>query len=155
MERRLGEFNNNYTGPDVFFVWNGHTERWEIWSELRGVSHPDALNEQYDSDRWFSDRSCWGRKLVSWAHRDEQFLDVGYASLNEGVFDALRQADTWSDRLWYEEHVDEPGFAAERATMAARSETIREGAAYFRKYDRTLVAPHGGSQRAAWRHRIR
>ena len=165
--RNLKEFNDSFAGPDVFFVWNPHPifdkdgkaidqePRWEIWVELREVSHPDARNTSNPkTDRQFEGHG-WARKLQTWCHRNHTFHDDGYAGLDCGVFNVLREANTWRNRRFFEEKIVEAGEKNDAALLRDRQSLVKDTSRYYKDFDRTLVAPHGRGRSGDWRYRNR
>lgn len=141
--------------PEPFLVWNpvareageGWEPRWEIWVELEENHHPEAQNFRARTDRYFTERGCWARKLQSWEHEDGSFAPV-----DARLVRALKMADTWSRGRFYEEQVDEPY----RRNQRERSERLARGAAaaasYYDRWDSPVIGPHTSGD---WRHRIR
>jgi hypothetical protein len=83
-----------------------------------------------------------------------KFNDVGFAPLEWDPLNPLRMADTWQNRTFYKDVVDDPGEAEEAALMKERTNVIKEAGRYFKDYDRTLVSP-GGRHTGDWRYRHR
>jgi hypothetical protein len=165
--RELAIFNRSITGPDLLFLWQprpiygdrtrpkiatDQDPRWEIWCELVESRHPDADNRRWRSDLELDGR--WYRKLQSWAQRDANFNDVGFAPLDWDPLGPLRMADTWKSRTFYEDMIDDPAEAEEAALMKHRKNVIREGGRYYKDFDRTLISP-GGKHTGDWRYRYR
>ena len=125
-------------------VWEG---RWEIWIECADTSHPDAQNERVASDIWNHEAQCWMRKLQTYTNADGSF-----APLDERLLVGLELADTWNNRRFYEENVEDPYNKAEVDNIKARREIYEGGANYYKDHDRLLVGPHVNS---GWRWRTR
>lgn len=146
--------------PRVFLLWNPRVRtyrvrsegtqwegRWEIWCELRHSTHPDATNELGRTDRWNTDAQCWMRKLQIY-----EDTDGGFAAADQGLIKGLEMADTWANRLFYEDHVRDPHAREEARSSLAMREAAAGSSNYFRNLDSTSVGRHVNS---GWRHRIR
>lgn len=143
--------------PRVFIKWNSRAYetspgvfdgRWEIWCELMDVNHPDAKHHRSEHDTWNSDAQCWMRYLQKYETREGDF-----APLDGRLLVGLEMADTWKNRRFYEEHIEEPFDQAEVDEQNARKEIYLEGAKYYKDLDRTLIGGSGGG--GDWRWRIR
>lgn len=148
--------------PKTFMIWNPtwretevpgaqgkpiYEPRWEIWCELRDVSHPEAKNQLADSDRWNTEHQCWMRKLQTYETADGEFAPV-----DRGLIIGLRLADTWARDNFYEEFVDEPFFARERALQDRVDDASAYASRYYANLDNPSVGPYVSK---GWRHRIR
>lgn len=124
--------------------WQG---RWEIWCELMDVAHPLAKNKLAETDEWDSEHQCWVRFLQTYQTADEKF-----APADERLIVGLEMANTWKNRRFYEDHVEEPEAREDRMKMLMGQEQIKEGSRYFRKFDSTSVGAYVNS---GWRWRTR
>lgn len=148
--------------PKTFMLWNArvfkandlngvHWEgRWEIWCELRESQHEDANNELYRTDRWNTDFQTWMRKLQLY-----QTEEGNFAPVDRALVIGLNMADTWADRLWYQNNIEVPHDHEEAVRVARSVEAASGGASYYRNFNNPTVGGHRGSSRAGWRHRIR
>lgn len=122
-QEALEEFNEEHAPPRVFVKWapnpipsdatpagvtgpkaKDQEGRWEIWVEVRDVTHPEHRYIDPDSNYvWDNDHRCWTMKLQSWEH-----ADGSYASLGRHLLGVLRLGDTWRRDKFYEKHVEEP-----------------------------------------------
>lgn len=147
----------NQMSPRVFMEWNKTAKnsvinnvcigRWEIWCELGDTTHPDAVFSRSRADRWNSKANCWMRKLQTYTNADGSF-----APIDERLLVGLELADTWNNRLFYEDNVEAPHAALEDAETRKREQIYADGADYFRHHDRLLVGRHFNS---GWRWRNR
>lgn len=148
--------------PRVFMEWNPRTYkvndlngvhyqgRWEIWCELMDSSHPDARNLKYRTDRWNTDAQCLMRKLMTYQTEGGDF-----APADRGLIIGLNMADTWGNRLFYEDEVEKPYEAWEAKQITKQVEAASGGASHYRNFNNPTVGGHRGGARAGWRHRIR
>lgn len=151
--------------PRVFLRWNARhgkptrevddrpvwdEPRWEIWVELKSVSHPGAKNIRQKTDLWNTDAQCWMRRLQTYENADGSF-----APADERLIVGLQMADTWANRRFYEDHVEAPYIAAETAEMKRRQEIYEGAAEYYAHHDRLVVAPYSKGGTADWRWRTR
>lgn len=143
--------------PRVFLQWNprfapepvnrDHWQgRWEIWCELTGVAHPGAKHKLADGDEWNTDAQCWMRYLQTYHERDG-----GFAPADSALIVGLEMADTWSNRRFYEDHVEDPWERDDQARMRASNNVAWETANYFKKYANPIVGRHFNS---GWRGKI-
>lgn len=124
--------------------------RWEIWCELQPSRHPDAKNQHADTDIQIDDK--WFRKLITWAQRDERFSDIGYADL-DGVTEALRMANSWRSRTFFDDKIERPGIAADERQKQERLDLIRAGASHFHGLDSPRIGRYTKSADWRWRYR--
>jgi len=164
--RELEIFNGSFTGPNLLVCWDprpiydsltpkraiDQDARWEFFFELKPSTHRDATNLTHRSDTLRNGR--WYRKFISWSLRDNMFNDIGYAPLEWDPFTPLRMADTWRNRRFFEDTVEDPGLRAEAEQLAGRTQIIKDVGRYYQDLDRTLVSP-GGRHTGGWRHKIR
>lgn len=146
--------------PRVFLEWNPRLfkandtngvyweGRWEIWCKLEHSTHPDARNARYVSDRWNTDVQCWMRKLQVYQTEGGDF-----APADRGLIVGLNMADTWANRLFYEEHVIAPNVRIEEARMAVTREMVSAGSSYYRNFNNPIVGSYGGTRGWRWRDR--
>lgn len=141
--------------PRTFMVWNSRWKfdtstgiwepRWEIWKELRHSSHPLATNTRADSDRWNTEHQCWMRKLQTY-HADEAMTQ--FAPVDRRLLIGMKMADTFDDRLWFENHVEAPEQAREEAGQKDRRDLIAARRRYYHNYKSPIVGRHVNS---GWR----
>ena len=149
--------------PECFLIWNPRVYqrmdktlddgsnpwegRWEIWIELENSRHDDAKNIRQESDRWNTDKQCWMRKLQSYETADKE-----YAPLDWGLIIGLEMADTWKNRLFYEDNILAPEEAENLAAEARQNDILKGVINYYHNYNKTQV---GAAVSSGWRHRIR
>jgi hypothetical protein len=107
--RKLEEYNRMYGPPEVDIRWNptsvnlGHGRfdpRWEIWIEVTDNTKQKRTVESEGDVR--SGMKTW-RFLNTW-----QYADKSFAPLDNRVFRALREADTWKHAETFHEVVELP-----------------------------------------------
>lgn len=144
--------------PRTFMVWNPHyaylgenrwDARWQIWVELADNSNPDLERKAERTkglskkDRWNADAHCWMRYLQTYNNRDGSFAPV-----DERLLIGLELADTWANRRFYEDNVEDPEAFAEDAKMRMNRSTLADSTSYYRKYDAPIVGAYVNS---GWR----
>ena len=148
--------------PRVFMQWNPRVfkvgdyrqtweGRWEIWCELMYSGHPEAKNTLAKTDSWNTDAQCWMRKLQVYQTEGGDFAPVDRA-----LIVGLKMADTWADRLFYKNNIEDPYEREEIRQVSRRVEAASGGAAHYRNFNNPTVGAHASKHgRAGWRHRIR
>jgi hypothetical protein len=131
--------------PRVFLRWSHDKNRWELWSELTNVTHPDARHTRAKGDRYVSEFGCWVRFLQVYKNEDESF-----APADERLLVGLAMADTWANRRFYEERIVEPHKYAEMRKKAEMQDLASSAARYYHKIQNPIVGRH--SRKADWRH---
>jgi hypothetical protein len=129
--------------PKSFLTWDHRAERWQIWIELRDVSHPGAKNKRMDTDKWNTDHQLWMRKLQNYTHADGSF-----APADERLIMGLEMADTWSNKRFYEDHVEEPEAKFEASKAADHRDMFGQAARYYHSIPNPIVGRHVNS---GWR----
>ncbi len=147
--------------PRVFMVWNSrygtphpdvfgsllYDARWEIWVELTDTSHPGRPLKRNKKDRWNPDANCWMRYLQVY-----ETADGNFAPADRALVIGLQMADTWRDRRFYENYIEDPNDQKIARAQHDRRTLFADGANYYRNHDRLLVGPHANS---GWRWRTR
>lgn len=141
--------------PRHFLRWNPRHQkvgekwegRWEIWIELAEVAHPDFKHfVDHDKDVWNTDAQCWMRRLQAYTYEDGSF-----APADERLLIGLEMADTWSNRRFFEDHVEEPHSRKEEEATRHIRDISAGSANYYRRIDSPIVGRHVNS---GWRWRI-
>lgn len=141
--------------PRVFMRWNHdfapepfsaeiRQGRWEIWCELTDNTHPKNSSKKLAAgDEWNTDAQCWMRFLQTYQTREGDFAPVDHR-----LIIGLEMADTWKNRRFYEDHVEDPDALADLRVEQARRETLIEGARYYNGWGNTSVGRYVNS---GWR----
>lgn len=132
--------------PKVFLRWSRKKLVWELWSELKHSSHPLATNELGESDRWNTDHQCWMRFFQNYRTEEGKF-----APADRALIKGLKLADTWSNRLFYEEHIEQPEEMEELARTKQNRDLFGAASRYYRGVPNPIVAPYGRNTKADWR----
>lgn len=144
--------------PRVFLRWNPRyretgfstqrwNARWQIWCELNETTQEDAAPNRAESDEWNSEAKCWVRRLQTYSNADGSF-----APIDERLLIGLEMADTWVNRRFYEDHVEDPYNYQEQEDERARGQIYADGAQHYMAYDTLSVGQHFNSG-WRWRHR--
>lgn len=126
--------------------WEG---RWGIWVELTDTNHPGVrtrIHHVNDGDVWNSEAQCWMRFLQYYNNEDGSF-----APIDERLIVGLELADTWANRRFYEDHVEDPFEAEETRRQQAGRQAMAEASRYYRKLENPIVGAHANS---GWRWRL-
>lgn len=130
--------------PLLRLLWNRRNHcanRWEIWAEL--VPNTHSLNRfPISSKDIHLDGSLW-RFVQTW-----QYDDGSFCPLDQRIISSARQADTFRNRRFYEDHVERPG-----PDSAAQAKELAYHARHrYFNLDNPIVGP---ATKGSWRHRIR
>jgi hypothetical protein len=108
-QRKLRDYNRTHGSPEAAIRWNpisvdlglGYWDpRWEIWIEVTdNTKQKKVVKSEGDVEE---DGRTW-RFLNTW-----QYADNSFAPLDDRVFQALRDADTWTHPETYHEMIEEP-----------------------------------------------
>ena len=109
-KRKIRDYNRTYGSPEVAVVWNSMSvdlgyerwdPRWEIWIEVTDNTL-QRKTVKSEADREFEGKT-W-RFLNTWQYPE----DKSYAALDDRVFPAFREVDTWRHREIYQEIIEKP-----------------------------------------------
>lgn len=157
-ERKLDEFNSAQGGPSrVAICYDPKIERWTVWAiPIQDSHHPLGRNKNVQILlRSFPDGSGrQGVRIFIWCDVDDNGRDIGYRALDDRVFEALRYADTFSDKDHFEKVFTEPDMRRERNFNKFLREIAYAARSYWFTLDRLAVNPHVKGP-GDWRHRIR
>ena len=122
--RRIDDYNRTYGSPEIDIVWNPTSKnlndgffdpRWEFWVEVTdNTKQKRTIESEGDVER----RGKTWRFLNTW-----QYPDGSYAPLDDRIFQALRQADTWTHSETYHDLVEKPERYREEQEFKALMDT--------------------------------
>jgi len=158
-QRKLDDWNSALTGPHkIVLQWNSRVRlrrkdpdiwsgRWELWVTMEDSSHPLSKYLRRAGDRHLPDKG-WCRFLQTW-----QYDDGTFAPLDDRLFGQLRRQDTWRNRRWYQEVIEETEERTDNEWRGKIRDAVQDAENYYRNWDNPFFSP--GSSGGDWRWRNR
>lgn len=155
-QRKIDQWNDSHPGPsDIAVAWNPRTSRWEIWAIPTEMSYaPTARNDLTAKlMRPFPDDSSRrGIKLFSWSEWNEHGQDIGYAPLDDRIFDSLHWADSFRSKDHFEETVTQPEILKEIREKKHIRAVAAGTAQYYHNIPNPMISMNPDvKQKADWR----
>lgn len=162
-QRQIDQWNQSHPGPALIAVaWHPKKGRWQIWAIPTEISRAPLAKNDLTAKfmRPLPDDS--GRRgilLFSWCEWDQFGNDIGYAPLDQRVFDTLHWCDSFRSRQHFEETIKNPELQKE-IREKERIRAVAAGTAqYYYNIPNPMVSMNpdiknvGGDWRSAkWKH---